>query len=91
MKMANGMQSGGSSPLPPAGARIRARTIKLNKCTGSPKSTAEDVANWRRSFLLRSRTKQTDWETAATFYAKPLFILARDRFSESMLHALLVD
>mgnify|MGYP004696275429 FL=1 len=85
------MQNEAGFTLPPAGARIRARTIKLNKCTGSPKSTAEDVANWRRSFLLRSRTKQTDWETAATFYAKPLFILARARFSESMLHALLVD
>ena len=89
--MANGMQSGGSSPLPPAGARIHARTIKLNEHPEPPKSTAEDVANWRRSFLLRGRMKQTDWETAATFYAKPLFILARDRFSESMLHALLVD
>lgn len=85
------MQNEAGFTLPPAGARIHAQTIRLNKCTETPKSTVEDVANWRRSFLLRSRTKQTDWETAATFYAKPLFILARDRFSESMLHALLVD
>ena len=84
------MQNEDSAPLPSAGAQIHARTTKLNKCAEAPKSTTEDVENWRRS-ILHGRTKQTDLETAAMFFAKPLFILARDRFSENMLHVLLVD